>query len=62
MTKEETKPEEKPAEKKEPRRPILTRQEQTVIAFLLALLITGGIVRKLRTDWAANHPVPVHKS
>jgi len=50
------------SEKKEPRRPILTRKEQTILAFILALLIAGGIVRKLRTDWGANRPVPVHKS
>jgi hypothetical protein len=47
---------------KEPRRPILTRQEQTILAFVLALLIVGGIVRKIRTDWSTPGPVPVHKS
>jgi hypothetical protein len=45
-----------------PRRPILTRKEQTLLAFILALLIVGGIVRKVRTDWRTNSPVPVHKS
>ena len=29
---------------KEPRRPILTRKEQTLLAFILALLVVGGIV------------------
>ena len=48
--------------KKEPRRPILTRKEQTLLAFILALLVVGGIVRKLRMDWSATKPVPVHKS
>ena len=47
---------------KEPRRPILTRKEQTLLAFILALLVVGGIVRKLRTDGHAISPVPVHKS
>ena len=47
---------------KEPRRPILTRKEQTLLAFILALLVVGGIVRKLRTDWRATSPVPVHQS
>jgi hypothetical protein len=47
--------------KKEPRRPILTRQEQTLIAFLLALLILGGIVRKLRMDGSTTGAVHVHK-
>jgi hypothetical protein len=44
------------------RRPILTRKEQTLLAFILALLVVGGIVRKLRTDGHATSPVPVHKS
>jgi hypothetical protein len=47
---------------KEPRRPILTRKEQTLLAFILALLVVGGIVRKLRMDWQTAGPVPVHKS
>jgi len=47
---------------KEPRRAILTRKEQGILAFLLALLITGGIVRKVRTDWSTPRPEPVHKS
>ena len=45
-----------------PRRPILTRKEQTLLAFVLALLVVGGIVRKLRMDWRTTRPVPVHKS
>ena len=28
--------------------PVLTRQEQALIAFLLALLVVGGIVQELR--------------
>ena len=51
-----------PDKKSEPRRPILTRKEQTLLAFILALLVVGGIVRKLRMDWEVNRPVPVHKS
>jgi len=47
---------------KGPRRPILTRKEQTLLAFLLALLVVGGIVRKLRIDWRTTNPAPVHKS
>jgi hypothetical protein len=48
--------------KKEPRRPVLTRKEQTLLAFILALLVVGGIVRKLRMDWQTTGPVPAHKS
>ncbi len=48
--------------KNEPRRPILTRKEQTLLAFVLALLVVGGIVRKLRMDWSTTIPVPVHRS
>jgi hypothetical protein len=44
------------------RRPILTRKEQVLLAFILALLVMGGIVRKLRMDWSADQPVPVHRS
>ena len=51
-----------PDKKNTPRRPILTRKEQTLLAFILALLVVGGIVRKLRMDWHATSPVPVHKS
>jgi len=51
-----------PEKSVQPRRPILTRKEQTLLAFLLALLIVGGIVRKLRTDWLASGPAIVHKS
>ncbi len=48
--------------KKEPRRPVLTRKEQTLLAFILALLVVGGIVRKLRMDVRTAAPVPVQKS
>ena len=51
-----------PDKKASPRRPILTRKEQTLLAFILALLVVGGIVRKLRMDWQTTRPVPVHKS
>ena len=51
-----------PDKKSAPRRPILTRKEQALLAFLLALLVVGGIVRKLRMDSRATSPVPVHKS
>ena len=47
---------------KEPRRPLLTRKKQTLLAFILALLIVGGIVRKVRTDWHAQSPVTAHQS
>lgn len=47
--------------KKDPRRPVLTRKEQTLLAFILALLVVGGIVRKLRLDGQPTSPVPVHK-
>ncbi len=45
-----------------PRRPILTSKEQTLLAFILALLVVGGIVRKVRMDWRTPGPVPVRKS
>ena len=48
--------------KNAPRRPILTRKEQTLLAFILALLVVGGIVRKLRMDWHAPGSAIVHKS
>ena len=51
-----------PEKNKASRRPILTRKEQALLAFILALLVVGGIVRKLRTDWSAARPVPAHKS
>jgi hypothetical protein len=38
-------------EKKQTRRPVLTRKEQALLAFILALLIVGGIVRMVRTEW-----------
>lgn len=43
-------------------RPLLTRKEQGLLAFLLALLILGGIVRKVRTEWQKSPPVSVRKS
>jgi len=51
-----------PETKKEARRPILTRREQAILAFILALLIAGGIVRKVRTEWSTPSPVSGHKS
>ena len=51
-----------PEKKAEARQPILTRKEQTLLVFILALLVMGGIVRKLRLDWETPGPVPVHKS
>jgi len=45
-----------------PRKPLLTRKEQSLLAFLLALLILGGIVHKLRMDLHVNGPAPVQKS
>ena len=44
------------------RKPLLTRKEQTLLAFLLALLILGGIVLKLRMDLHLGGSVPVQKS
>lgn len=44
------------------RRPLLTRKEQTLLVFLLALLVVGGIVRKLRTEGHTASPVPAQKS
>ena len=51
-----------PDKKAAPRQPLLTRKEQTLLAFILALLVIGGIVRKLRMDWRTPSPVPVQKS
>jgi hypothetical protein len=51
-----------PEKKETPRRPLLTRKEQTLLVFVLALLVVGGIVRKLRVDWRTTSPVPAHKS
>jgi len=51
-----------PEQPKTPRRPLLTRKEQTLLAFLLALLVVGGIVRKLRVDWEAGGATIVHKN
>ena len=53
---------EEPEKKAESRQPFLTRKEQTRLVFILALLVLGGIVRKLRMDWKATSPVPVQKS
>jgi hypothetical protein len=54
---------EKAAEKTSvPRRPILTRKEQTLLAFILALLVVGGIVRKVRTEWRTDRNLPAQKS
>ena len=50
-------PEKNPA----PRRPILTRKEQILLAFVLALLVVGGIVHKLRTDGFGAGPASVRK-
>jgi hypothetical protein len=44
-----------------PRRPLLTRKEQTILVFLLALLILGGIVRKLRTEGQTSTVIQVQK-
>ena len=48
-----------PEEKNEPRRPILTRKEQMLLAFILALLVVGGIVQKVRMDWSVSSPAPL---
>jgi hypothetical protein len=45
-----------------PRRPLLTRKEQTILVFLLALLVVGGIVRKLRMEWHTSSSVAVRKT
>jgi hypothetical protein len=46
-----------PEKEPTPRRPILTRKEQGLLAFVLALLVVGGIVHKLRTDYVTA-PAP----
>ena len=43
------------------RRPMLTRREQTILVFLLALLVVGGIVRKLRTEGQTSTVVQLQK-
>jgi hypothetical protein len=43
------------------RSPMLTRREQTIIVFLLALLLVGGIVRKLRTEGQTSVQVETSK-
>jgi hypothetical protein len=37
-------------------RRILTRREQALIAFVLALLVVGGIVKSLRVSYL-KHPI-----
>jgi len=49
-------------EVKKERRPILTRKEQFLLAFILALLVVGGIVRTLRLDWGKPNDTTVHQS
>jgi hypothetical protein len=44
-----------------PRRPLLTRREQTILVFLLALLVLGGIVRKLRTEGQTSRIIALPK-
>jgi len=51
-----------PAPLRPPRQPMLTRKEQTLLAFLLALLVVGGIVRKLRMDWHTPTAAAVQKT
>jgi hypothetical protein len=51
-----------PEKNKAPRQPILTRKEQMLLAFILALLVVGGIVRKVRIDWSTTNGVAVQKS
>jgi hypothetical protein len=43
------------------RRPMLTRREQTILVFLLALLLVGGIVRKLRTEGQMGRIIHLQK-
>lgn len=50
-----------PPKDPKPRRPILTRQEQAILVFLLALLILGGIVRKLRMEGRTSRMIEVQK-
>jgi hypothetical protein len=40
---------------------MLTRREQTIILFLLALLLVGGIVRKVRTEGRTSEIVHAAK-
>ncbi len=40
---------------------MLTRREQAIIVFLLALLLVGGIVRKLRTEGQVSRIVELQK-
>ena len=51
-----------PEKKKASRRSVLTRKEQTLLAFILALLVIGGIVRKVRMDWHTSGSVKVRQS
>jgi hypothetical protein len=43
------------------RRPMLTRREQVILAFLLALLVVGGIVRKVRTEGQISSVIQLQK-
>jgi hypothetical protein len=43
------------------RRPMLTRREQAILAFLLALLVVGGIVRKVRTEGQTSSAIQLPK-
>ncbi len=45
-----------------PRRPLLTRKEQWILVFLLALLVVGGIVRTVRMNWRTTSPEPVRQA
>jgi hypothetical protein len=40
---------------------MLTRREQTILVFLLALLLVGGIVRKLRTEGQTSGIIHLQK-
>jgi hypothetical protein len=40
---------------------MLTRREQTILVFLLALLILGGIVRMIRTEGQTSRIIPLQK-
>jgi hypothetical protein len=44
-----------------PRRPMLTRKEQAILVFLLALLVLGGIVRKLRMEGRTSTVIQAQK-
>jgi len=40
---------------------MLTRREQGILVFLLALLLVGGIVRKLRTEGQTSRIIYLQK-